>query len=100
MVRVFKNMRNRMIEQGLLAEGVAPSYFLEGMLYNVPNHKFGKSYGDTWVECFNWVVTAQRDQLVCANYLHWLVRDNEPTSWPTANFLAFLNAAKAYWEKP
>jgi len=53
MVCIFKNMRNRMIEQGLLAEGVAPSYFLEGMLYNVPNDKFGNSYADTWVECFN-----------------------------------------------
>ena len=40
MVRVFKNMRNTMIEKGLLAEGVAPSYFIEGMLYNVPNEKF------------------------------------------------------------
>ncbi|XIA62056.1 nucleotidyltransferase [Bradyrhizobium sp. TZ2] len=28
-VRVFKNMRNRMIERGELAEGVAPSYYLE-----------------------------------------------------------------------
>jgi hypothetical protein len=41
MVQVFKNTRNAMIEKGLLAEGVAPSYFLDGMLYNVPNEKFG-----------------------------------------------------------
>ena len=45
-------------------------------------------------------MTAQRDELVCANHLHWLVRDNQPTSWATAGFLTFLNAAKAYWEKP
>jgi hypothetical protein len=31
MVRIFKNMRNTMIEKGLLADGVAPSYFIEGM---------------------------------------------------------------------
>jgi hypothetical protein len=30
MVRVFKNMRNSMIEKRLLADGVAPSYFIEG----------------------------------------------------------------------
>jgi hypothetical protein len=30
MVRIFKNMRNRMIENGLLAEGIAPSYLIEG----------------------------------------------------------------------
>lgn len=37
-VRVFKNIRNRMIENGYLQEGIAPSYFLEGMLWNVPNN--------------------------------------------------------------
>ena len=37
MVRVFKSMRNSMIEKKLLADGVAPSYFIEGMLSNVPN---------------------------------------------------------------
>jgi hypothetical protein len=99
MVRVFKNMRNRMINEGLLAEGVAPSYFLEGMLYNVPNDKFGRSYVDTWVECFNWVASAPQDQLVCANHLQWLVRDNQATSWATGNLSAFTKAAKAYWEK-
>lgn len=98
MVRIFKNMRNAMIEKGLLAEGVAPSYFLEGMLYNVPDDKFGGTYGNTWVDCFNWVVTADRSKLVCANGLHWLVRDGSPTSWPVANFNTFTAAAKQFWE--
>lgn len=71
MVRIFKNMRNTMIGKGLLADGVAPSYFIEGMLYNVPNDKFGGTYQQTWINCFNHVVTAKRDDLVCANYMHW-----------------------------
>jgi hypothetical protein len=98
MVRVFKNMRNRMIEQGLLAEGVAPSYYLEGMLYNVPNEKFTGSYQNMWVECFNHVVSADRMKLLCGNRLHWLVRDGSPTSWSIANFNTFTAAAKKYWE--
>jgi len=98
-VRMFKNMRNRMIERGELREGVAPSYFLEGMLYNVPTENFGKSYQDTFVNCFNWILQADSTKLVCANYMHWLVRDNEPTSWPVANFNTYLAAAKKHWEK-
>jgi hypothetical protein len=98
MVRIFKNMRNTMIGKGLLAVGVAPSYFIEGMLYNVPDDKFGGSYQDTWVECFNHIVTADRDKLVTANYMHWLVRDNSPTSWPVASFNTFAAALKNYWE--
>jgi hypothetical protein len=41
MVRVYKNMRNAMIEKGMLAEGVAPSYFLEGMLYGAWRGAYG-----------------------------------------------------------
>jgi hypothetical protein len=98
MVRIFKNMRNVMIGKGLLADGVAPSYFIEGMLYNVPSDKFGVSYQQTWINCFNHIVTAERDTLVCANYMHWLVRDNSPTSWSLANFNTFTLALKRYWE--
>jgi hypothetical protein len=54
MVRIFKNMRNRMIENGFLAEGIAPSYFIEGMLWNVPKDKFAGTYAEAWVACFNW----------------------------------------------
>ena len=98
MVRVFKNMRNTMIEKGLLAYGVAPSYFIESMLSNVPNDKFAGDYGDMWVECFNWVVTADESELATASDLHWLVRENASVCWPSANFHAFTAALKGYWE--
>ena len=98
MVRVFKNMRNSMIEKGLLADGVAPSYFIEGMLSNVPNDKFIGDYGDMFVACFNWVVTTDETNLTTASGLHWLVRDNTSVCWPPANFHAFTAALKKYWE--
>lgn len=98
MVRVLKNMRNSMIEKGLLADKVAPSYFIDGMLYNVPNDKFTGSYQDMWVECFNSVVTADETKLTTASGLHWLVRDNSSVCWPSANFHTFTAALKNYWE--
>ncbi len=97
-VRIFKNMRNTMIEKKLLADGIAPSYFIEGMLYNVPDQKFGGTYQQTWINCFNHIVTTDREKLVCANHMHWLVRDASPTSWPVANFNTFAAALKKYWE--
>jgi hypothetical protein len=48
-VRVLKNMRNSMIEKKLLVDGVAPSYFIEGMLWNVPDDKFTGDYQDIFV---------------------------------------------------
>jgi hypothetical protein len=98
-VRVFKNMRNRMIERRELKERIAPSYHLEGMLYNVPSEHFGKSYQDTFVNCFNWILNAEASELVCASRMEWLVRDGSPTAWPVANFNTYLNAAAEHWKK-
>ena len=44
------------------------------MLYNVPNDTFGGTYQQSWINCFNHIVTADRKKLVCANYMHWLVK--------------------------
>jgi hypothetical protein len=98
LVRVYKNMRNRMIDDGYLEEGIAPSYFVEGMLWNVPNEKFGKSYTSSWVGAFNWLIEADETNLACANDLHWLVRENTHVCWSSANFHTFLNAASKYWD--
>lgn len=98
-VRVYKNMRNRMVDDGHIADGVAPSCFLEGMLWNVPNGNFGKSFGDSFVETLNWVVQTDKTQLACANDLYWLVGDNSHNCWPTANFDAYIAATKKFWNE-
>jgi len=97
MVRVYKNMRNRMINDKYIADGVAPSYFIEGMLWNVPEDKFVQSYEESFVETFNWVLNADETMLACANDLYWLVRDNSRVCWSKANFAAFLCAVTKYW---
>lgn len=99
MVRVYKNMRNRMIDDKYIADGVAPSYFIEGMLWNVPADKFVQCYEDSFVNTFNWVLNAEKTKLACANDLYWLVRDNSNECWSTANFDAYLAAAKKYWNE-
>jgi hypothetical protein len=99
MVRVYKNMRNHMIDEEYIADGVVPSYFLEGMLWNVPADKFVQSYEDSFINIFNWVLNTDKTKLACANDLHWLVRDKSNVCWSTANFDAYLAAAKKYWNE-
>ncbi|MFM0232163.1 nucleotidyltransferase domain-containing protein [Paraburkholderia sediminicola] len=99
MVRVYKNVRNRMIDDKYIANGVAPSYFLEGMLWNIPADKFVQSYEDSFVNTFNWVLNADKTKLACANDLYWLVRDNSNVCWSTANYDAYLAAVKKYWNE-
>lgn len=99
MVRIYKNVRNRMIDDDYIAEGVAPSYFIEGMLWNVPADKFVQGYEDSFVNIFNWVMNADKTKLACANDLYWLVRDNSTVCWSTVNFDAYLAAVKKYWNE-
>src|SRR5436305_1484796 len=35
LVRIFKNMRGKLEADALIEKGIAPSYFIEGLLYNV-----------------------------------------------------------------
>lgn len=97
-VRIFKNMRNRMIEEGYLEAGVAPSYFIEGLLYNVPNNLYGYSHLMSVTNCLDYIQNANRDELTCANERHWLVRDHQDVCWSTANFESFRSAVRLFWQ--
>lgn len=66
-----------MIERRELPEGVAPSYYLEGLLYNVPADKFVLR---GHVRELLQLDPSDSTKLVCASCMHWLVRDNEQTS--------------------
>jgi len=46
-VRLFKNFRNHLIERGRITDNVAPSYFIECALYNVPDNLFIGNYTET-----------------------------------------------------
>lgn len=100
MVRVLKNMRSRMVDDGLIKAGVAPSYYIEGLLYNVPNNNLTSSYGDCVVNTLNWYrQEAKKVDLVCANEQYYLLRDGSHTCWPQANCDAFVEAAVELWNE-
>lgn len=96
-VRIFKNMRNRLIRDGKIKSGSAPSYFIEGMLHNVPKDQFGISYQNTADKCWGWLNGANAGDLMCANGIHPLVRDNTHTSWPIQGYIDFMAETKKLW---
>lgn len=96
-VRILKNIRNRMIAEGKLAEGVAPSYYLEGLLSNVPNNAFGSTYWQTVNSCINYIDGADTTQFMCANGIHFLIRNGHSVCWPRENFETFMTALKKFW---
>lgn len=101
LVRIFKNMRTRLVDEDLIADGPAPSYFIEGLLYNVPDEHFIKpTYGDAFVACLNWLNStnaATRHQFVCANRQYYLLRGPSDVMWSSQNCEVFLAALVNFW---
>lgn len=98
MVRVIKNLRGKLVEDGYIKAGVASSYYLEGLLYNVASDKFGVSFQDCFINAINWIQNeADKSKFVCANQQYYLLRDSTHTCWPAANCEAFLNSAIGLW---
>jgi hypothetical protein len=100
MVRVLKNIRSRMVDEGLIKAGVAPSYYIEGLLYNVPNEKFTHSLEDCMVNILNWYrQDAAKTDLVCANEQYYLLRDGYYTCWSQTDCDALVEAAVDLWNQ-
>jgi hypothetical protein len=98
-VRVLKNLRGSLIAKNMIAAGMAPSYYLEGLLYNVPDILFTTSYEDCFVNCINWIKEADRSKFVCVNEQYYLLREDSPVTWRGAECDAFLAAAIELWNQ-
>ena len=98
MVRVMKNMHSKLVADGVLWNDTAPSYYIEGLLYNVPNDKFCGSYADIFCNCVNWPLQTDRSTLRCANEQYFLL-GNSNVQWTSNECDQFLNAVVSLWNK-
>ncbi len=89
-VRMFKNIR------GSIPSNSTPSYFLECMLYNVPNTSFGTSYQDTFCNIVNWLNKADLDNFVCQNGQLKLFGPTQE-QWDTGQARTFINSLVSLW---
>jgi hypothetical protein len=100
MIRIFKNMRSKMIDDGIIAKGSAPSYYIEGLLYNVPDDQFTGDYEDIALNILTWLYnTSDRTNFECANGQYYLLRDNSHTCWACADGANFINGAIKLWNE-
>ncbi|MFW6106628.1 MAG: nucleotidyltransferase, partial [bacterium] len=97
-VRMFKNMRSRLVKSAALSRDTAPSYFVEGLLYNVPDGEFGASFQDTFCNCVNWLREANQSEFACANGKLWLF-GTRSTQWSQDDCDHFLSALVDMWNK-
>jgi hypothetical protein len=96
-VRIYKNARQRLIDDAAIQTGTAPSYYLEGLLYSVPKEHFGVSYKESTLNTLKWLVDADKTKLVCANMQYYLLDKNPDVTWNTPDCIRFLDAFADLW---
>lgn len=99
MIRILKNLRSKLVTDRLLNEGSAPSYYLEGLLYNVPDNMFGVSYEKTFVNAITWICNEDRSKFICANEQYYLLHASSPVTWRSRQCDAFLKATVDLWSQ-
>lgn len=95
-VRIFKNARGWMEDNGLIQSGTASSHAIECLLYNVPDQQFGSSYGDTVVNVVNWLNGADLTDFVCQNGIQGLFDSGR---WTQQNARAYIGALIQMWNQ-
>lgn len=95
-VRIFKNARGWMEDNGLIQSGTASSHAIECLLYNVPDQQFGSSYGDTVVNVVNWLNGADLTNFVCQNGIQGLFDSGR---WTQQHARAYIGALIQMWNQ-
>jgi hypothetical protein len=101
-VRIFKNMRSKLVADGILADGAAPSYFIEGLLSNVPNQCFtGTTWAEIVLKVLRWLnasTATNRGSFTTASGMHKLILDGHSVCWPVTNADAYIRAVCNLWD--
>ncbi len=100
MVRILKSMRDIAKDLDLPDKFfyAAPSYYIEGLLYNAPNSLFGGSYTETFLKTVAWLLKGDKGSYFCVNSLQRLCNDAEMGGWSTKDCENFLIAMMHLWD--
>jgi len=95
--RVFKNMKSRLVELGWLDDEVAPSYFIECLVYNAPDQTFNVAgWQNRFVAVFNAITNADLSSYKCVHEIRNLF-DGSLDGWDTKQAKQFLSAIERLW---
>jgi len=97
-VRVVKNLRVHLEDHGLLADGVAASYFVECLTYNAPNDVFKSTLDSSMLAYLQWLHTADLSTMTRQSGQAGLIGTSSD-QWPFRSAQLFRNAAITLWNE-
>ena len=99
-IRMFKNAREKILDNDPSLQGRYPSYFIECFLYNVPSKHFNGSYRDTYSGVCGSLASMSPDfsQFRCQNEQQQLFGE-ESTQWDIEEAVDFVRQLCILWEQ-
>ena len=96
-IRMFKAARNRLVEKKVITKDDAPSYFIECLIYNVPESLFAPKLAPTYTGILGWLKTAKLNGFQCQNgQVPLFGRGRE--QWTQEKARAFVRALQELWD--
>ena len=96
-IRMFKAARNQLVSRRILTKEDAPSYFIECLLYNVPDDRFGPELAPTYAGILTWLKTAKLKDFQCQNGFVPLFGSGRE-QWSVKKARAFVKALQDMWD--
>ena len=96
-VRMFKAARNRLVDLKVLTKDDAPSYFIECLLYNVPDGLFKPKLAPTYTAIVEWLKTANLQGFTSQSGQVDLFGSGKE-QWTQRKARAFVRALEGLWE--
>ena len=101
-VRIIKNMRSRLIELGKITSSLAPSYFIECLMYNVPNNDYLNTSNSSRIlavlNTFYNYSEADLALLVCQNQQRFLFGGSNQ-QWNIPDCKIFISKLIKFWNE-
>jgi len=93
-VRIFKNIMEALAKDD--AEVNITPYFLQCLLYNVPNELFTGEYENIIWNALDWLNSAVMDEFVCQNGCEYLFKGKDP-KWQIEKATDFIEKIVDFW---
>lgn len=97
-IRMFKAARNHLVEKHAIKAATAPSYFIECLLYNVPNDLFRPRLAQSYKDILEYLETTNLKKFKCQNGVRELFGSSRDL-WSVNEAQKFIQALRILWEK-
>ena len=98
-IRMFKKARDHMVKRRIISKYTTSSYFIEGLLYNVPHGRFDESnLQDSYENVLEYLESNNINDFIEQSRQYDLCVDGDPGRWTVANAKATIRGFRTLWE--